>query len=156
LSGKKTRWGSDDDRVPFDMIVQSATQLGLQLSNNQEATRIGGAVTVNFYGEGGPNDSTKKEREAKEETFKVKDSPVNPVEAATKDVDLRQLLAGGTNVQVPQVVSLAEEAASLTKSKLDDESDRDEETNLVIEMPTDDEDKDKVMNKLQGNLKDYF
>lgn len=34
-SGKKTRWGSDEDRVPYEqiMLLQSANELGLQLPN---------------------------------------------------------------------------------------------------------------------------
>lgn len=34
-SGKKTRWGSDEDRVPYEqiMLMQSANELGLQLPN---------------------------------------------------------------------------------------------------------------------------
>lgn len=38
---------------------------------------------------------------------------------------------------------MTDEAATLSSSKFDDESDRDEETSLVIEMPVDEEDKDK-------------
>lgn len=34
-SGKKTRWGSDEDRVPYEqiMLLQSANELGIQLPN---------------------------------------------------------------------------------------------------------------------------
>lgn len=34
-SGKKTRWGSDEDRVPYEqiMLLQSANEFGLQLPN---------------------------------------------------------------------------------------------------------------------------
>lgn len=34
-SGKKTRWGSDEDRVPYEqiMLMQSANEFGLQLPN---------------------------------------------------------------------------------------------------------------------------
>lgn len=34
-SGKRTRWGSDEDRVPYEqiMLLQSANELGLQLPN---------------------------------------------------------------------------------------------------------------------------
>lgn len=59
----------------------------------------------------------------------------------SKDVDLRQLLK--TSKKPPPVVSIADEVANLTKSKFDEESDQDEETDLVIEMPTDDDDKQK-------------
>ena len=59
----------------------------------------------------------------------------------SKDVDLRQLLK--TSKKPPPVVSIADEVANLTKSKFDEESDQDEETDLVIEMPTEDDDKQK-------------
>lgn len=57
-----------------------------------------------------------------------------------KDVDLRQLLNAK---KPPPVYSIADKVASLTKNKVDDESDQDEESELVIEMPTEDEDKEK-------------
>lgn len=41
------------------------------------------------------------------------------------------------------VYSIADEVANLTKNKIDDESDQDEETDLVIEMPAEDDDKEK-------------
>lgn len=59
----------------------------------------------------------------------------------SKDVDLRQLLK--SSKKPPPVVSIADEVASLTKSKFDEESDQDEETSLVIEMPTEEDDKQR-------------
>lgn len=41
------------------------------------------------------------------------------------------------------VYSIADEVANLTKNKVDDESDQDEESDLVIEMPAEDDDKEK-------------
>jgi len=58
-----------------------------------------------------------------------------------KDIDLRQLL--NAKKSPPLVFSIADKVASLTKNKLDDESDQDEESELVIEMPTEDEDKER-------------
>lgn len=59
-SGKKTRWGSDEDRVPYEqiMLLQSANELGLQLPNaalglatqQQKQVQIA-APPVDFYGE---------------------------------------------------------------------------------------------------------
>lgn len=57
-----------------------------------------------------------------------------------KDVDLRQLLNAK---KPPPVYSIADKVASLTRNKLDDESDQDEESELVIEVPTEDEDKER-------------
>lgn len=57
----------------------------------------------------------------------------------SKDVDLRQLIK---SKKPPPVVSIADELATLMKSKLDDESDQDEEANLIIEMPIEDEEKE--------------
>ena len=149
-SGKKTRWGSNDDRVPYDMLVQ--TQIGLHLGKNKDKI-----TPTNFYSEGGPNDDSKKDKDSKEEATKPKDSAMNSLSMIPKDVDLRQLLSGKTPKK-PQVVNLADEAASLTKSKLDDESDRDEETDLVIEVPGDegkykdkDKNKDSDKKKIPGN-----
>lgn len=44
----------------------------------------------------------------------------------------------------PPVFSIADEVANLTKNKVDDESDQDEESDLVIEMPIEDDDKEKA------------
>lgn len=56
-SGKKTRWGSDEDRVPYEqiMLMQSANELGLQLPNAAlglatQQTQIA-APPVDFYSE---------------------------------------------------------------------------------------------------------
>lgn len=59
-SGKKTRWGSDEDRVPYEqiMLLQSANELGLQLPNaalglatqQQKQAQIA-PPPVDFYGE---------------------------------------------------------------------------------------------------------
>lgn len=49
----------------------------------------------------------------------------------------------------PPVYSIAEEVESLTKNKVDDESDRDEESDLVIEVPAEDDDREK--NKLASS-----
>lgn len=49
----------------------------------------------------------------------------------------------------PTVYSIADKVASLTRNKLDDESDQDEESELVIEVPTEDDDKEK--GKLLGS-----
>jgi len=57
-----------------------------------------------------------------------------------KDIDLRQLLNAK---KPPPVYSIADKVASLTRNKLDDESDQDEESELVIEVPTEDDDKER-------------
>jgi len=57
-----------------------------------------------------------------------------------KDIDLRQLLNAK---KPPPVYSIADKVASLTRNKLDDESDQDEESELIIEVPTEDEDKER-------------
>lgn len=48
------------------------------------------------------------------------------------------------------MVSIADEVANLSKSKLDEESDQDDETELVIEMPVEDDDKEKVVESRKG------
>lgn len=58
-----------------------------------------------------------------------------------KDVDLRQMLK---TKKLPPVFSIADEVANLTRNKVDDESDQDEESDLVIEMPIEDDDKEKA------------
>lgn len=62
-SGKKTRWGSDEDRVPYEqiMLMQSANQLGLQFSNaaldlavqdqRQPLIAPQNSVSMDFYSE---------------------------------------------------------------------------------------------------------
>lgn len=54
---------------------------------------------------------------------------------------MRQLL--NAKKPPPPVYSLADKVASLTRNKPDDESDQDEESELVIEVPTEDENKEK-------------
>lgn len=130
---KKTRWGSNDDRVPIDMVLQSASQLGLQFGANQDKPQT---PVVNFYGEGGPND-VKVEKE--EPTKNIPPSTQDPIhKEMNQDIDFRQLL--GAKPQ-SSVVSIADEAAKLSKTKIEEESDREEDASLIIEMSTDDEDK---------------
>lgn len=45
------------------------------------------------------------------------------------------------NAKKTPPVMIADKVASLTKNKLDDESDQDEESDLVIEMPAEDEER---------------
>lgn len=61
---------------------------------------------------------------------------------------MRELLKGSK--KPPPVVSIADEVANLSKSKLDEESDQDDETELVIEMPVEDDDKEKVVESRKG------
>ena len=69
---------------------------------------------------------------------------------SSKDVDLRQILNAN---RASTFVSIADQAANLSSSKFDDESDREEERNLVIEMPSEDDiqkDKDESKDKSIG------
>lgn len=92
---------------------------------------------VNFYGEGGPNDvKVEKEEPVNKNQASLQDPMLKEMQ---KDVDFRQLL--GAKAPSGSVVNLADEAAKLSKSKIDDESDRDEDASLIIEMSTDDEDR---------------
>ncbi|XP_023245240.1 uncharacterized protein LOC106643214 isoform X3 [Copidosoma floridanum] len=130
-SGKKTRWGSNDDRVPIDMLVQSASQLSF-IGNQDKPQK---APSANFYNEA--NDINLDVKRVKE-----KNDPSASIASLTKDVDLRQLMGGVA--KKPLVIDLADEAASFTKSKIDEESDRDEDGNLVSEVPAYEEKKLKV------------
>lgn len=56
----------------------------------------------------------------------------------------------------PPVFSIADEVANLTKSKFDEESDQDEETDLVIEMPMEDDDKQKDKNTDQEGRTSFY
>ncbi|XP_011329593.1 protein suppressor of sable isoform X2 [Ooceraea biroi] len=145
-SGKKTRWGSDEDRVPYEqiMLLQSANinELGFQLPNaalglatQQQVQKQVVAPPVDFYSERSV-ESNKSVHKTKED-YTIDDDVLNK---KRKDVDLRQLLNAK---KPPPVYSIADKVASLTKNKVDDESDQDEESELVIEMPTEDEDKEK-------------
>ncbi|XP_012268635.2 protein suppressor of sable [Athalia rosae] len=160
--GKKTRWGSDEDRVPYEqiMLLQSANQLVLQLPNAalglavqkqlQQQLLKQRIANMGFYSETTENDKAKEPKDKKDDSTKdavtavaaitddaaTQVKPISSPIAPPKDVDLRQLLSQPAK---PPVVSIAEAAANLT-TKLDEESDRDEETQLVIEMPVEDED----------------
>ncbi|XP_046465898.1 protein suppressor of sable isoform X1 [Neodiprion pinetum] len=168
--GKKTRWGSDEDRVPYEqiMLLQSANQLGLQLPN----AALGLAVqqqlqhqlllqqriaSMGFYNES-TGDDIEKEQDVKEKEDFTKDVEEDEIAAqakkvedeatfeAPKDVDLRQLLLQPAKLST---VSIAEEAANLN-TKVDEESDRDEETQLIIEIPVEEEDnRDRSSEKLK-------
>ncbi|XP_076240781.1 suppressor of sable isoform X2 [Calliopsis andreniformis] len=165
-SGKKTRWGSDEDRVPYEqiMLLQSANEFGLQLPNaalglatqqqlHQKSMIPQPMPNMEFYTEAS-SESNKialnKARDREDFTKDVEEDEI--LEQAkkkdtsmlenSKDVDLRQLLK--TSKKPPPVVSIADEVASLTK--FDVESDQDEETDLVIEVPTEEEDKQKDKN----------
>ncbi|KAG5319447.1 SUS protein, partial [Pseudoatta argentina] len=145
-SGKKTRWGSDEDRVPYEqiMLMQSANELGLQLPNAAlglatQQTQIA-APPVDFYSER-TAESNKTLEKTKEDHLKtVEETNISDELRKRKDIDLRQLLNAKKS---PLVFSIADKVASLTKNKLDDESDQDEESELVIEVPTEDEDKER-------------
>ncbi|XP_011871701.1 PREDICTED: protein suppressor of sable isoform X2 [Vollenhovia emeryi] len=148
-SGKKTRWGSDEDRVPYEqvMLLQSANELGLQLPNaalglaiQQQKQQQIVAAPLDFYTEK-PAESNKTEttRENLAKNVEKEDDIVDE-QRKRKDVDLRQLLNAK---KPPPVYSIADKVASLTRNKHDDESDQDEESELVIEVPTEDEDKEK-------------
>ncbi|XP_012141723.2 suppressor of sable isoform X2 [Megachile rotundata] len=165
-SGKKTRWGSDEDRVPYEqiMLLQSANDFGLQLPNValglatqqqlQPKTLMSRTMpNMDFYTESNNPESNKinlnKLRDREDFTKDVEEDEIleqakkkgTSIIENSKDVDLRQLLK--TSKKPPPVVSIADEVANLTKSKFDEESDQDEETDLVIEMPTEEEDKQK-------------
>lgn len=151
-SGKKTRWGSDEDRVPYEqiMLLQSANELGLQLPNaalglaTQQQAQI--PAPVDFYSER-TAELNKPVEKTKEGHMKNLEEDVSEESKKRKDVDLRQLL--NAKKLPPPVYSIADKVASLTRNKLDDESDQDEESELVIEVPTEDDDKEK--GKLNSN-----
>ncbi|XP_063978669.1 protein suppressor of sable isoform X2 [Diachasmimorpha longicaudata] len=152
-AGKKTRWGSDDDRVPLEQIVllQTVNQLGINLPNValslamqqhqqiQQRLLIQQCIAANmdFYNEIQGNTGLDGKAKVKGDS---KDSDESPTKA--RDFDLRQLLSN-VAAKAPQSLSLAEEAANLSTSKFDDESDREEESNLIIEVPAEEEDKKK-------------
>ncbi|CAK9808243.1 Protein suppressor of sable [Anthophora quadrimaculata] len=165
-SGKKTRWGSDEDRVPYEqiMLLQSANEFGLQLPNaalglatqpqlHQKPLISQPLANMDFYTEANNSETNKtnlnKPRDREDFTKDVEEDEIleqakkkdTSILENSKDVDLRQLLK--TSKKPPPVVSIADEVANLTKSKFDEESDQDEETDLVIEMPTEDDDKQK-------------
>ncbi|XP_050593538.1 protein suppressor of sable isoform X1 [Bombus affinis] len=166
-SGKKTRWGSDEDRVPYEQIMllqSSANELGLQLPNAalglatqhlQKPLIPQSMPNMDFYTEANNLELNKinlnKARDREDFTKDVEEDEI--LEQAkkkdttlledSKDVDLRQLL---NTQKPPPVFSIADEVANLTKSKFDEESDQDEETDLVIEMPMEDDDKQKDKN----------
>ncbi|XP_043267652.1 uncharacterized protein su(sable) isoform X2 [Venturia canescens] len=176
-AGKKTRWGSDEDRVPYEqiMLLQSVSQLGLHLPN----VALGLAVqqqlqqhiliqqciaNMEFYNEihGSPGDPTaiKDKVKAMENSDFTKDvseeaiaaqskASSEGVEASSKDIDLREVLNAN---RASAVSCIADAAANLETPKFDDESDRDEETGLVIEMPVEDEDKNKEEEKDKGMI----
>ncbi|XP_058804894.1 protein suppressor of sable [Phymastichus coffea] len=123
---KKTRWGSDDDRVPLDVLNKFAL-LGKESSG----------TAVNFYNE---NDSKVKERDEREREERPKTKDLASLNAIPKDVDLRQLLRPKT----PKTVNVTDEVANSAMAKMEEGNDRDEDTSLVIETPTDDEDKSKT------------
>ncbi|XP_034942953.1 protein suppressor of sable isoform X2 [Chelonus insularis] len=161
VAGKKTRWGSDDDRVPLEqiMLLQSVSQLGLHLPNvalslavqqqlqqhillqqciaNMEYyNEIQGSPSAEGEGKGKKDDSTKSDEE--------KLQGQKNLAALAKDIDLRQLIA---NCPKSSLLSIANEAANLEKSKFDEESDHDDESDLVIAVPADEEDKNKEAEK---------
>ena len=98
-SGKKTRWGSDDDRVPYEqiMLYQSVNQLGIHLPNvalglvvqkqlqQQQHILLQQCIAnMELYNEihGSPNDSRKDN--------KIKDKEKQDF---TKDVEEDEILA---------------------------------------------------------------
>lgn len=153
-AGKRTRWGSDQDRVPYEQMMllqQSATKYGLQMPhagmNLQEQMQYPPPVPVvmDFY-----NEITSNANDNKDSKDSEKDNSKELIINSMKDLDLRQLLP--IAAKRPHVVSIADEVASLTKkAKLEEESDRDEESSLIIEMPTEDDDQDKDTSHGDGN-----
>ncbi|XP_070154724.1 protein suppressor of sable isoform X2 [Polyergus mexicanus] len=147
-SGKKTRWGSDEDRVPYEhiMLLQSANELGLQLPNaalglaTQQQAQKQPIAPSNFYSERNAESNKTVQKTKEDFTKDVGEDDILNESKKRKDVDLRQLLNAK---KPPPVYSIADKVASLTKNKLDDESDQDEEAELVIEVPAEDEDKEK-------------
>ncbi|XP_014484881.1 PREDICTED: protein suppressor of sable isoform X2 [Dinoponera quadriceps] len=164
LTGKRTRWGSDEDRVPYEqiMLLQSANELCLQLPNvalglatqqhsnaqlQQKQMQLA-APPTDFYAEIN-TESNKNLHKTKEDFTKdigeddILDQPKKKTRNSVdnlKDIDLRQMLKAK---KAALVYSIADEVANLTKNKIDDESDQDEESDLVIEMPAEDDDKAK-------------
>lgn len=80
--GKKTRWGSDEDRVPYEqiMLLQSANQLGLQLPNaalglavqkqlQQQLLLQQRIASMGFYNESTGNDNDKDKETKDKEDF---------------------------------------------------------------------------------------
>ncbi|XP_053977161.1 protein suppressor of sable [Hylaeus volcanicus] len=163
-SGKKTRWGSDEDRVPYEqiMLLQSANEFGLQLPNAalglatqqqlHQKPLTPSLPNMDFYTEANSdlNKATlSKVRDREDFTKDVEEDEIleqakkkdTSILENSKDIDLRQLLK--SSKKSPPVVSIADEVANLTKSKFEEESDQDEETDLVIEVPAEDDDKPK-------------
>ncbi|XP_070519803.1 protein suppressor of sable-like isoform X3 [Cardiocondyla obscurior] len=148
-SGKKTRWGSDEDRVPYEqiMLLQSANELGLQLPNAAlglatQQTQI--TPPADFYSE--RSTESNKTDTTKEDLTKNVEKEEDLEEKKRRDIDLRQLL--NSKRSPPLYSSTSDRTTGATKNKLDEESDHDEESELVIEVPTEDEDKEK--GKLYG------
>lgn len=92
-SGKKTRWGSDEDRVPYEqiMLLQSANEFGLQLPNaalglatqqqlQQKSVTSQSMPSMDFYTENSNSESNKT-------VNKVRDR-----EDFTKDVEEDEIL----------------------------------------------------------------
>lgn len=72
-SGKKTRWGSDDDRVPIEevMLLQARNQLRLPVSSaDQSQSTLTQPVSLDFYSESNSYDKTMTStiKEVKSET----------------------------------------------------------------------------------------
>ncbi|XP_011261588.1 protein suppressor of sable isoform X3 [Camponotus floridanus] len=163
-TGKKTRWGSDEDRVPYEhiMLLQSANELGLQLPNaalglaTQQQAQKQPTAPSNFYSERNAESNKTVQKTKEDFTKDVGEDDILDESKKRKDVDLRQLLNAK---KPPPVYSIADKVASLTKNKLDDESDQDEEAELVIEVPTEDEDKEKekhIDNEQSDQIHDVY
>lgn len=126
-SMKKTRWGSDEDRVPLD-VLNKLNKFGLLGKDSSTAP-----TSVNFYSE---NDSTRKDEREREERPKTKD--LASLNAIPKDVDLRQLLA---QKSAKATASVTDQVA---KVKIDESHNRDEVASSAIEASTDDDDKSEL------------
>lgn len=85
-SGKKTRWGSDEDRVPYEQIMlMQSVSLGMQFPNaaldlavQDQRPQIENPVSMDFYSEISENDSASK---------------LNSKEDFTKDVEEDEIRA---------------------------------------------------------------
>ncbi|KAH0560285.1 hypothetical protein KQX54_003216 [Cotesia glomerata] len=149
-AGKKTRWGSDDDRVPLEqiMLLQSVSQLGIlpnvalslavQQQLQQRMLLQQCFANMDFYNDIQGNTLAESEvnklknKIGFDNEIKEKIQEQIKQNSGSQDVDLRQFLTNG-----PKSSSAGQDDSK--ESKANEESDHDEESDLVIAVPTDDD-----------------
>ncbi|XP_057332726.1 protein suppressor of sable isoform X2 [Microplitis mediator] len=165
-AGKKTRWGSDDDRVPLEqiMLLQSVSQLGIlpnvalslavQQQLQQRMLIQQCFANMDFYNEIQGNALVETEANKLKNKLNSDNKVDEKIQEQMKqsivqsqDVDLRQLLTNNPQSS-PSVTNVTDQVTNSTETKVDEESDHDGEPDLVIAVPTDDDDKNK------DNIKD--